>query len=264
MHWTPLHLASWSWRAEVVEILLEHGVDVNAQNSEHSTPLHQASSNGSLHGPEIVRLLIKHGADVNAQDNTHLTPLHHASSRRFRGLRLSIAEAAALCNLYSTTNLHLVSPSGSAETERLLIEKSTDVNAMDRRQYMLLPSHLASWGLETVRLLIKYGADVNAQNKTHSTPLHLASLMRLGETVELLIQLGADVNAHDEEHSTPLHIATSLLAVYDDTSIVHLLLSNGANVDEKDDSGRTPFQIASAGGFSEIAELSSDYCVREE
>jgi len=72
-----LHTALYNQKADTVRLLIEHGVDVTAQDGSHSTPLHLASSLGSL---EIVRLLIEHGADVTAQDVSHRTPLHLVSS----------------------------------------------------------------------------------------------------------------------------------------------------------------------------------------
>ena len=109
MHRTPLHMAS-SWvsaktvllsirrRADVngqddsiiisshtilpvktatVRLLIDHGAEVNAKDQTKSTPLHLASSVGSI---DTVRLLIDHGAEVTAQDVHRMTPLHMAFS----------------------------------------------------------------------------------------------------------------------------------------------------------------------------------------
>jgi len=79
-HSTPLHLASalpWG-NLRTVQLLIQHGADVNTQDGNRST-LHLASSKGKL---EIVQLLIKHGADVNAEDGTHSIPLHLATSHQ--------------------------------------------------------------------------------------------------------------------------------------------------------------------------------------
>jgi ankyrin repeat protein len=127
--------------AKTVQILLEHGADVTMQDDIRSTPLHLASSNGSL---EVARLLIKHGADVNARDRHLSTPLHLASST--------------------------VSP----EIVQLLIEHGADMAARDRIQ--CTPLHLASSAKspKVVRVLVKHGAGVNALNWNRMMPLHLA------------------------------------------------------------------------------------------
>jgi len=95
-HRTPLHLASsrdegpkelsddadapmarFDDKADTVQLLIDYGADVTAQDDTHSTPLHLASSKGSV---ETVEILIKHGADVNAQNGNLSTPLHLAAS----------------------------------------------------------------------------------------------------------------------------------------------------------------------------------------
>ena len=63
--------------AEVVRRLLEHGADPNIATRYHSTPLHQASSLGSL---EAARLLLSYGAKVDEKDGSGNTPFQLATS----------------------------------------------------------------------------------------------------------------------------------------------------------------------------------------
>jgi len=64
---------------DVARMLIEHGVDVIAQNKDGGTPLHLASKWGQV---EIVRMLVERGADVNAQDKDGITPFRLATQRR--------------------------------------------------------------------------------------------------------------------------------------------------------------------------------------
>jgi ankyrin repeat protein len=66
-------------KADIVQLLIQHGADVTAQDNACSTPLHLASSKGC---DRTVELLLRYGADVNAQDGRDSTPLHLAVSSR--------------------------------------------------------------------------------------------------------------------------------------------------------------------------------------
>jgi ankyrin repeat protein len=62
---------------EVIEYLIEQGVNVNAKSdSSGLTPLHYAAMGNS---PEVVQSLISKGADVRMKDRQGMTPLHHAA-----------------------------------------------------------------------------------------------------------------------------------------------------------------------------------------
>lgn len=65
--------------AEVVEILVEEGVDVNGIDPSGLTPLTRAAYGGSV--PMVKRLLAA-GAAVNLPDSRGMTPLHYAAVRQ--------------------------------------------------------------------------------------------------------------------------------------------------------------------------------------
>ena len=62
---TPFYLAVLSGRKDVVEMLLDHGVDVSIIDSKGQTPLHFAAQ--QLTGG-ILELLVARGAYINATD----------------------------------------------------------------------------------------------------------------------------------------------------------------------------------------------------
>jgi len=65
--------------AGVIQLLLEHGADVNAQAKDGSTPLHEASRFGTA---KTARLLLEHGASVEVKDAQGRTPIQVASTSR--------------------------------------------------------------------------------------------------------------------------------------------------------------------------------------
>jgi ankyrin repeat protein len=71
-----LHEAVEQGNAQVVRILVEHGMDVAARANDGWTPLHVAVHRGNV---DVVRILVEHGADATVQANDGRTPLHMAA-----------------------------------------------------------------------------------------------------------------------------------------------------------------------------------------
>ena len=67
----PLHSASASGQAAIVEMLLRHGADPNAVEANGMTPLHTAAGNGNR---EIVAQLLAAGADRTRRSADARTP----------------------------------------------------------------------------------------------------------------------------------------------------------------------------------------------
>lgn len=123
---------------DVVQLLVERGADVNAQDEGHESPLHLASYFLEL---KSVQMLLDHGANVDVVDNLGRTPLHRVSEI-----------------LYSLDKVRF----GVAQ---LLLERGADVNSPDKDNET--PLHLASRivSLEVAWILLKHGADINVKNK---------------------------------------------------------------------------------------------------
>ncbi|MGE3164007.1 MAG: ankyrin repeat domain-containing protein [Planctomycetota bacterium] len=91
---TPLHLACFFDRIQVVRLLLERDADPNvaAENLSEVHPIHSAVAARSV---EIVKLLLEHGADPNARQHGGWTPLHAAAMHGHQELaRLLLAHQA--------------------------------------------------------------------------------------------------------------------------------------------------------------------------
>ena len=95
---TALIPAAERGHVAVVEELLTHtDVDVNHINNLGWTALLEAIvlSDGGPRHQQIVQLLVDHGADVNIPDKHGVTPLQHARSRGFHAIERILAQAGA-------------------------------------------------------------------------------------------------------------------------------------------------------------------------
>ena len=73
---TPLHRAAFWGYTEIVELLINNEVDVNAKDKYGCTPLHDAAEYSHL---EIAEMLINRAPDMNALAHNGDTPLDLAN-----------------------------------------------------------------------------------------------------------------------------------------------------------------------------------------
>lgn len=74
--YTALHLSALNNHIEVAELLVHQGkASLDLQNVNLQTPIHLAVERQHT---QIVRLLVKEGANLNVQDKDGDTPLHEA------------------------------------------------------------------------------------------------------------------------------------------------------------------------------------------
>ncbi|PGH28141.1 hypothetical protein AJ80_00031 [Polytolypa hystricis UAMH7299] len=72
----PLCYAASRGHAKEVELLVQFGADIHAQdNKQGNTPLHQATRTKNIN---TMKYLLEHGADPNARNNYRHTPLFYA------------------------------------------------------------------------------------------------------------------------------------------------------------------------------------------
>jgi len=69
--WTPLHVASVYDNLQIVQLILDHGADINAKDNDGNTSRHGAALNGRK---AVAELLLAKGADASARTNHGLTP----------------------------------------------------------------------------------------------------------------------------------------------------------------------------------------------
>ena len=100
---SPLHSASRAGDKDLVKMLLDHGAEINRENSEGETALYLAAENHKTLNPKVallkskeslekegeevaedislLRLLVDQGANIDAKDSKGLTPIMIAAVR---------------------------------------------------------------------------------------------------------------------------------------------------------------------------------------
>jgi len=125
-----LGAASARGQETVVRLLLDHGVDVNAEWGNYGTALYAASQEGH---EKIVILLLSRNADVNITGRYHRTALDAASFRGHENIaRLLLANGADIEPEYRRSALVQASAGGHQEIVSLLLNKGADIDARSK------------------------------------------------------------------------------------------------------------------------------------
>ena len=181
---TPLHRAAWGRHLDVAMTLAAAGANVNLRQTGGASPLHIAMQNASGGGASIVDFLLSHNADVNAQEDDGATPLLSGltaspASRNRESFEALLAAGADL-NLADNRGgapLHVAAMLSSDSffyTDKLLTA-GAKVNQPGIGGRTAL-HNAAQWGTAgVVNLLLNNGANVHAETDSGETALQLSS-----------------------------------------------------------------------------------------
>lgn len=160
---TPLILASYLGYTDIVNALIEKGVDVKAKDDvDGCMAIHLAAANGKN---DVINILLDVDAsNINDVDNRGNTPLHWASMK------------------------------DRADTVSLLIENGADIEAKDVDNWTALHYAAAFASLQTVEALVDNGADKNSLTKDGNIPVNYAK----DETIKTYLS-GGKIGREDTE-----------------------------------------------------------------
>ncbi|XP_047512406.1 L-asparaginase 1 isoform X1 [Pieris napi] len=161
-----------------VSKMLDMGADVNAQNTEGRTVLHEAITKGNIH---IIEYLLKNGANVHLKTRCGESPLLTAISY----------DNHAIIKLLMQCGAQLTSVDVKLLSELLCVAAKTGIVAK----------------FESLKI---GGADFNIKDEMGQTALHKAVICNNPDIVQYLLNNGAEVDARDVLGFTPLDCAKKL------------------------------------------------------
>ena len=236
MHVAAVHMVFF----EIVKLLVEHGVNVNARDGADMTPLHYAAKGNVF---KTVKLLVEHGADVNAQDGNGMTPLHYAAMGKvFKTVKLLVDHGANVNarDGEGNTALHYGAIGQSGEVLKPLIPDAKHAGELERAfaailaQISLAASVVASkppaWWPERwsfLELLVSHSEDINATNNDGLTPLTLAGRTRNMWAAAFLIGKGADVNVPESKGGNIVGLMDRLMNIRETEEPTYIHVSVG-------------------------------------
>lgn len=205
LNYTPLMRAAQHGHVGVIIKLIDLKADVNMRNEFHQTALTIAVLENQA---EAVQLLLQHGANVDARDNlTHnKPPIIYASELGYTAMIPALVQYGAnlesAIGSYQMTPLMFAASKGHIDTVQALVLAGANLNTRDRQQQTALHFAALEGQTGTVRELILLGANVNEVDKRRQTALMKAVQKKHLGTIKELIRLGADIEATDQDNLT--------------------------------------------------------------
>jgi ankyrin repeat protein len=246
---TPLHAAIKSpspvvgpgpdGRLALVELLLEHGTEVNTVDAWGHTRLRQALGYGYI---KIVTSLLSHVANslVKSGDDNGATLLHLALAMNQKDIAdLFLGANPAACVLVAggdLSEIHWAAAKSDLARMKGLLDTGDKVNVKDCVGWTPLRWAVEQGNVEVIRLLLQHRASVLDSGLL----VCRAVRKQRQDVIELLLSHKIDVNLKDELGVAPIHCAAEL----DAPAILVLLLDSGAQIDAADRFGQTALHLA--------------------
>lgn len=220
---SPLHGAVVVADVSRVKRLIAEGADVNALDSHRTTtPLGVAAAGGYL---EIMDILLDHGADVNKGAPLYYAA-RKGHQRAVMVLLENGADPNRFVLEDMPSPVVAAVEEGHHEILDLLVAAGARVPEVSGGLSFSLVHRAAVWGHhETVARLISLGHNCDLKDCDGDTALHIAARKGHRKVVETLIANGADVNLTNNDGKTPLGIARER----GDRTIVELLQKHVAH-----------------------------------
>ena len=256
-------------RIEHVQIMLDHGLDINVRpKGSRTIPLETCVRSVA---PELLRMLVeRYSADPNIRDSLWRTPIYTALEvRNTDAVRFLLEKGANPNNLDSFGNTPLMSfledkqlRAMDKELLDLLLQHGADCNKKDTKTeaaslHIILANKFAPPNVKfmAVEMLLERRADPDLADIEKRVPLHYIC-SSLCDTVQkvrceimcLLMTYGANPNLQDECFNTPLHLAVQA----DLAKVVEVLTEKGANPKLRNVDGLRPIDLAKPGGGVEM------------
>lgn len=249
-----LDLAAYYGWTDIMEVLIQHGSDVNARSSlRNQSALCKAAEGNEvgaidvlieagavITGPagfdsalhlavegkaiQAIHALVRHGADPHWSEELNDTPLLRAVTTKHLGTVNALLAAGASPNISGTTNTVLFAS--------------------------VYPPEFGDCCPDIVQTLLAHGAQVDALSSEGveggsqgQTALHAAASWTHDHVVDMLVEAGATVRTPCTYGRTPLHEASS----YQKLDTVAALLRHGAPINAQDNEGNTALHLAATG-----------------
>lgn len=262
---TPLNIASYQGFANIVELLIKNGADVNMGDKLGARPLHVCLQ--KKHLTILKKLLSAPDIDVSVQTESGITPIYVAAFAGYTEmLEIMIDKIKEQeKSFYTLDNVEaefnkIRNQQGLARKIEMLEEsftKKTDlietIDLPNNDGLTPLIAAASNDNLDCVKLLYKNGANIHAVEQNKVSALFAATQNGHLSIVEFLFEKGASITTPIENNQFPLHSAS----VENRFLVAKFLLDNlkEADVNAQTIDGATALHMACEKKYTDMALL---------
>ena len=172
---TSLHFAVLNHKVACVHKLLTLGCNPDICDKVGNSACHYAAEDGTI---DILDALLKHDVDTNAQDMTLKTPLMKASRNDRLDAVKRLVNAGCVVNMHDEncdTALHFAARRGSAALVQVLLTAGSQVDILNQWGHTPLMDAICYNNKDAATLILAAGCDVNLRaSKSGDTVVHMA------------------------------------------------------------------------------------------
>ena len=198
---TPLFYALESKNIQVIEYLINQGVNLEHNDFVRQTPFYYACYVSSV---EAVRFLYEKGCDIDSLYSSKRSPLNKAADMGRKDIVEFLVSCCPEIKINETgkrgrTALQMAvwakperigrpDAKDYPEIAEILLENGAQVNQKDHEGYTALITAAATGAVKSIPILIKFGAIVDCVNNLNETPIYKASERGHLEVCKLLLE----------------------------------------------------------------------------
>ena len=249
--WTALHCAAQKGHLAVVQYLVEMGAVKEKATDDIWTALLMAAMNGHL---VVVQYLVEMGADKEKATDDGWTALLIAAVNGHLGVVQYLVEQGAdkeNANNGGVSPLYIAAANGHLGIVQYLIEIGANKDKAADDGWTPLLAAAQNGHLAMVRYLVEQGADKEKAENEGASPLYVAAHEGRLAVVQYLVEMGADKDKADNNGWSPLYIA----AQNGHLAVVKYLVEHGADKDKVTNEGWTALLTAVQKGHLAVVQF---------
>lgn len=255
-----MSLACRQGKLDIVELLLESGVNVDYRNKAGNTPLLEACSQGHK---DVAEYLLDHEASIDAATDTTsdsaLTWACTLGNESIVQLLLTRKSNVEHRTKDGCTALMFAALAGHVDVATLLLDCKANIN-VESDSNKDSPLTFACWKghVDVVKLLLERNANIEHRTKEGFTPLMFSALGGHTTVAKELLKKQAKVN---EPSGSNNDIPLTSACWKGHHEVVKLLLEYKSNIEHRTKDGCTPLMLAARYFIEAISEVTLFFCL---